>query len=360
MQTRTLGRTGLTVGVIGLGTEYLVDVPRDTVVSVVSQAVARGVNYFDVLFAHPHYLDNFGAAFKGLREKVLITGHLGSALQDGQYRRSRDVAECEELFHDLLRRLGTDHVDVVFLSNCDEDDDYERVMGSGGLGELAVRLQGEGKARFIGLSGHQVAVASKAVASGAVDVLMHSLNLSGDATAGRKQLYHACAARGVGLIGMKPFAGGSLLQNGTGAPPTPVRCLSYALSQPGVATVVPGVKNLGELEAALAYLEASDEQRDFSALVGRFQRDAEGRCVYCNHCLPCPAGIDVGRTMRLIDSAREGVSAPLAEDYAALPAGASACIECGDCVPRCPFKVDVISKMRQAARLFEEHGSRPS
>ncbi|KPK85718.1 MAG: hypothetical protein AMJ81_02995 [Phycisphaerae bacterium SM23_33] len=359
MQTRTLGRTGLTVGVIGLGTEYLLDVPRGTVVSVVRQAVAAGVNYFDVLFAQPHYLDNLGAAFQGLREKILITGHLGSAVQDGQYRRSRDVRECEELFHDLLRRLGTEYVDVAFLSNCDEQADYERVMGPGGLGELAVRLQREGQARFIGLSGHQVPVASKAVASGVVDVLMHSLNLSGDATPGRKQLYHACAAQGVGLIAMKPFAGGSLLQNGTAVPPTPVQCLSYALSQPAVATVVPGVKDPSELEAALAYLDASEQERDFSAVVGRFQRDTQGRCVYCNHCLPCPAGIDVGKTIRLSDSARHGVSAALAEEYAALPAGASACLECGDCMERCPFQVDVISKMRQAARVFERNASRP-
>jgi predicted aldo/keto reductase-like oxidoreductase len=357
METRRLGKTDLELGVIALGTEHLVEVPRKTVVSVVREAVRRGVNYFDVLFAYPHYQDNFGAAFKGRREKVLISGHLGSALQDGQYRRSRDVGECEELFHDLLRRLATDYVDVLFLSNCDEPDDYEQIIGGGGLLELGARLRREGKARFIGLSGHQVPVATQAVESGRIDVLMHNVNLAGHADPGRRELYHACAAAGVGLIGMKPFAGGSLLQEGAGPSATPVQCISYALAQPGVCAVVPGVKNLQELNAALAYLDAAEQVRDFSGVVGRFRPDLEGQCVYCNHCLPCPAGIDVGKTIRLADTAGGTGAASLAAEYARLPAAASECLECGDCVERCPFKVDVLSKMARAVQLFEQDRS---
>jgi len=133
MRTRTLGRTGLGVGLIGLGTEYLVGQPRDTVVAVVHEAIDGGVNYVDILFAYADYLDSMGAALKGKRDRVFITGHLGSGESGGQYRRTRDVSECEDLFHDLLARLGTDSVDVAILQNCDEDDDYEQMMGPDGL-----------------------------------------------------------------------------------------------------------------------------------------------------------------------------------------------------------------------------------
>ena len=126
METRELGRTGLCVGAIGLGTEYLIEVPRQTVVSAVREAVDKGVNYLDVLFAFAHYRDNFGAALDGLRGEVILAGHLGAAEQDGQYRRTRDPAECEDLIHDLLRRLRTDYLDVLFLHNCDEEDDYRQ------------------------------------------------------------------------------------------------------------------------------------------------------------------------------------------------------------------------------------------
>lgn len=357
MQTRELGHTGIALGVIALGTEHLVEVPRETVASVVRQAVERGVNYVDVLFAYPDYQDNLGAAFEALRDRILIAGHLGSGEENGQYRRTRDLAESEELFGQLLSRLRTDRVDALFLSNCDDVEDFEQMLAPGGLLELAVRLRREGKARFIGLSGHQVPVALRAVESGQIDVLMHSINLPADADAEKRRLYHACAAAGVGLIGMKPFAGGSLLSEGARPAATAVQCLSYVLSQPGVCAALPGVKNPDELNAALAYLDAPDGAKDFSALVGHFRKDAEGQCVYCNHCLPCPAGIDVGKTIRLVDTARQAGAASLAAQYASLPAGASDCVECGDCVQRCPFSVDILAKMAQAVEIFDRGGA---
>ncbi len=353
MRARTLGRTALEVGVIGLGTEYLVAEPRDTVVAVVHEAIDSGVNYVDVLFAYADYLDNMGAALKGKREQVSVTGHLGSGETDGQYRRTRDVTECEDLFHDVLTRLDTEYVDVAFLHNCDEEDDYKQVMGPGGLLELARRLQKEGKTRFIGFSGHQPPVSLKASQSGEIDVLMHTANLQGNATPGRRDLFLACAAQNVGLVGMKPFAGGALLQETGKKFVTPVQCLNYTLSPPGIATVVPGVKNVDELRATLAYLDAADEEKDFSSVLREFQEVEEGTCVYCNHCLPCPVGINVGETIRALVTAERGGLEAARSAYAGLPVKASECIECEECTTRCPFGVDVVARMHQAVQLFE-------
>jgi aryl-alcohol dehydrogenase-like predicted oxidoreductase len=77
MNYRKLGRTNIDVSEIGLGTEYLNGQPRDTVVSVVHEAVDNGINYIDLLFAFPEYRDNFSAAIRGKRDKLVITGHLG-------------------------------------------------------------------------------------------------------------------------------------------------------------------------------------------------------------------------------------------------------------------------------------------
>lgn len=354
MEMRKLGGTGLEVGVIGLGTEYLIDVRRGTVVSVVREAVDGGANYFDVTFAFPDYRDNFGAAFEGLRDRILVTGHLGPAAVGSQMGFTRDVDECEGIFHDLLRRLRTDYVDVLFLSTIDAEDDYEKAMGLGGRLELALRLQREGKARFIGLSGHTVPVARMAVESGAIDVLMQSINLSGHGTPGRQELFQACVVRDVGLVGMKPFAGGELLERKRKrrAAITPVQCLSYALSRPGVSTLVPGVKNVRELREALGYLEATAEERDFSEVLQDVAGTERGTCTYCNHCLPCPAGIDVGETLRSLSIAREVGPSSASALSPELHASASACTECGLCMDRCPFDVDVISQIREGAKFF--------
>ena len=353
METRQLGRTGLQVGVIGLGTEYLVGQNRETVVSVVRRAVDVGTNYIDVLFAYADYLDNMGAALEGIRQGLYIAGHLGSAEEDGQYRRTRDPVECEGLFEDMLRRVKTDYVDVLMLSNCDDPEDYRTVISDDGLLSLAERLQRQGKARFIGFSGHKVGVSLLAVESDVIDVLMHNVNFIRDAEADRRELYQVAASRGVGVVAMKPFAGGSLLQETGRKRVTPVQCINYAVSRPGVSTVVPGVKNLDELAATLAWVNAPLEQRDYASVMPHYQDVEKGRCVYCNHCLPCPVNIDIGRTTRLLVSAHKRSAPALEEEYAGLPAKPSECTECGDCNERCPFDVDAMANMAEAVRLFE-------
>ena len=115
METRKLGRTGVDVGIVGLGLEHLGPQPRATVTHVLHEAIDRGVNYLDLMVWTAENKDKIGAALHGRRDRVLLAGHLGVAETNGQYRRSRDVAECETLIHDLLRRLGTDYVDVLHL-----------------------------------------------------------------------------------------------------------------------------------------------------------------------------------------------------------------------------------------------------
>ena len=80
LNQRTLGRTGIAVTEIGLGTEFLLGVPPQEAVRVVCEAIDCGINYVDMFWAHPQFRDNMGAAFRDRRKDVTITAHLGSAL----------------------------------------------------------------------------------------------------------------------------------------------------------------------------------------------------------------------------------------------------------------------------------------
>jgi predicted aldo/keto reductase-like oxidoreductase len=372
MEHRKLGRTDLDVSVIGLGMEYLNGQPRETVVTTIRDAIAGGMNYFDVVFSFPEYLDHLAGAFQGHRDRILLAGHLGSGVKDGQYLKTRSSKRSEAHFLDLLSRLGTDHVDVLFLHNCNTQKDYDKLMDPNGVLGLARRLREEGKARFLGFSGHSVATALQAVESGVVDVLMFPINMATHAAPSRRDLFRACVEHDVGLVAMKPYAGGKLLSKERtirvprwmlggaeafklkkGAPITPVQCLSYVLSQAGVSMAVPGCANPDQLAAALTYVEAAEEERDFSMHLAEFERYIEGECVYCNHCLPCPAKIDIGQVSRLLDMAQHNLTADLRAAYAALPAKASDCTQCGVCEERCPFGVSMIARMEQAVALFE-------
>ena len=79
----------------------------------------------------------------------------------------------------------------------------------------------------------------------------------------------------------------------------------------------------------------------------------EGTCVYCNHCQPCPAGLDVGLIYKYYDLARAG-DALAAEHYRNLSLGADACISCGHCDRRCPFHVSQSARMREIASYFRQ------
>ena len=370
MEYRRLGRTDARVGLVGLGTEYLDKVPPDDVTRVVHAALDAGANYLDLFFGHPEIRDNIGAALHGKREKVMVAGHLGSALRGDQYLKTRDSRVSETFFHDLLTRLRTDYIDVLMLHFVDLPEEFEYVFNRGPL-ELAKRFKQEGKARFIGMSGHNAATALAAVESGEIDVLMYPVNLVNHAMPERERLLQACVANDVGLVVMKPYAGGKLLQregvisilghqagwegtrNRSAYGLSPAQCLGYVLRQTGVSTVVPGCKNVQEVADAIHALEASPDELDLAGVALGAEAFTEGGCVYCNHCLPCPAEIDIGGVMRLIDAAEASVSEDLREAYEALHAKASDCTECGACSKRCPYEVDVVFGMKHAVQLFE-------
>jgi len=370
MQYRMLGRTGLKVSAISLGTEYLIDLPVEHVRGVIHRALDMGVNYFDLFWPQPWFRDVMGRAFEGRRDDALLAAHLGAVMRGNQAGVGREPEEAESFLRDFLARYHTDHVDLLYLHNCDKQSDYDRLMSMDGLLGLALRLREQGVARYLAFSGHTVSTALQAAESGFVDVIMFPVNLVGHAVPGKREFLQRCAALDVGIVAMKPYAGGKLLQpeqvmsmDGfhVGGDPmelrraasiTPAQCLSYVLSQPGVSTVVPGCRSIDELEQAQAYWAASDGERGFGDPLAAFGQSISGECVYCNHCLPCPSEINIGTVMRLLDAARLGRTAELQAAYDGLSANADDCVACGACEERCPFDVTAVERMQQAAELF--------
>lgn len=381
MLYRKLGRTGVDVSVIGMGLEHIWHESPEVVDRVMNEAISNGINYFDLFMPTPEIREKVGLAIRGKRDKVMFQGHIGCAAREGEeYYRTRDPAICEEFVNQFLKKLRTDYIDVLMLHFVDEEDDYKQVFESGGLLDLALRFKKEGKARFIGMSSHRVSASLKAVESGYIDVLMFPVNpafdmVEGDAdlmslwqqdpykelegkggkpSSARKELYMACERNGVAITAMKPYASGWLFDpnNPSAMVLTPHQCISYSLSQPGVCTVLPGCKTVEHIRDAVSFLEASEEEKDYSRVISGTRWDFRGTCMYCNHCLPCPSGIDIAAVTRLADIARNSLTSEMKAKYDALEIKASDCIQCGACMERCPFQVDVISNMERAVSLY--------
>lgn len=381
MNYRTLGRSGLKVSEVGLGCEHLQGLPYEQVKSVIDAALAGGVNVMDVFMSEPEVRTNIGKALSGRREQVVLQGHIGAAWLNGQYKRTRDLAHCKTFFEDFLTRLQTDYVDIGMIHFVDSEEDYKSVFESDVI-EYAKQLKEEGKIKALGMSSHNPSIAERAVRTGLIDVLMFSINpvydlmpenvvidelTNMDSYArrewngihpDREQLYKTCEAMGTGITVMKSLAAGNLLKAETspfGVALTPVQCIHYVLTRPAVASAMVGCKTAEEMQTALSYETASPEERDYSEILSRTPKySLKGKCMYCNHCLPCPKKIDVAQVNKYLDLTEvEGeATATVKEHYAALSAHASDCIACGSCEKNCPFSVQIIERMKKAKEVF--------
>lgn len=380
MKMRALGRTGMMASEVGLGCEHLQGKPASQVSAVISAALDSGINYLDTFMSEPEVRSNIGAALRGRRERVMLQGHIGSVWQDGQYARSRDLGACKAFVEDYLKRLGTDYIDVGMLHFVDEPDDWAALEHSDVM-EYALKLKRDGVIRALGMSSHNPATALAAVRSGLIEVLMFSLNPAYDLLSEstkiddlfksesyqldqltpnpvRAQLYRECEARGVGITVMKSLGAGSLLSD-AGSPFgkafTVHQLMSYALTRPAVASVLVGAQTPEEVYAAVAYEDASAEERDYARLMMHAPKfSLVGHCMYCNHCLPCPAKIDIAQVNKYLDLALSQKEVPqsVREHYLSLEHTARHCIACGRCEIRCPFDVPVKARMQRALSLF--------
>jgi aryl-alcohol dehydrogenase-like predicted oxidoreductase len=249
MPTRRLGRTGVTVSLMGLGGFHLGIPGERDAVRIVHEALDHGVTFLDNCW---DYHDGeserrMGTALAGgRRDKAFLMTKL-----DG-----RSAAAASKQLDESLRRLRTDHVDLLQIHEVIRPTDPARVFGPGGAIEALVRAREAGKARFLGFTGHKSPAIHLAMLDAArrhsfrFDTVQMPLNvmdsLSGDSSF-ESRVLPVLLSEGIGVLGMKPMGSGVLLESGV---VTAVPCLRYAMSLP-VSVTITGVDSIGVLRQDL-------------------------------------------------------------------------------------------------------------
>ncbi len=245
---RPLGKTGVSVSCIGLGGAHIGRAASDeAATNVIRYAVDHGVTFLDNCwdYVNGEAERRMGLALRdGYRQKVFLMTKF-----DGRTRQS-----CAKQVDESLKRLQTDHIDLMQYHENIRLEDPDRFFAPGGPLEALLEAKQAGKIRFIGFTGHKDPIVHLRMLELArqnnfhFDTCQMPLNpMDYHFRSFTHQVVPKLVEQGIGVLAMKSMGGGILLQSKT---VTPIECLHYALNLP-TAVVITGMESTERVDQAL-------------------------------------------------------------------------------------------------------------
>jgi predicted aldo/keto reductase-like oxidoreductase len=334
--TRKLGKTGLELPVISFG------VMRADNPNLIKAAMSAGIKHFDTAHGYQN----------GNNEKML-----GEILQN--YPRNSFTiatkvkpAEKEKFLADLdisLERLKMDYVEILYIHALSSRD---QVLNESYIDALQTAKK-LGKTKFIGLSTHsnEPEVIEAAIESKAYDVILTAYNFKQDHKDLLTKRIKEASKAGIGIVGMKSMAGGKL---GKDSEKMHFQAaLKWALKNPHVHTLIPGITNFNELDENMAImndLSLTKEENEFLSYASNMQG------IYCNGCQECTRackkGLPIPDMMRAYMYAYGyGETIKAKHELVSLGINNNPCTDCDECTVKCIKGFNVPEKLADITRI---------
>lgn len=344
LEYRTLGRTGLKVTTVGMGCMITSDP------SVVERAVDAGINYFDTARSYQHGNNErmVGAALGAKRKQVVLSTKTEAGDKEGMLRQL-DAS---------LKELNTDFVDIWYIHGKSSPDEVRDDMI-----EAQQLAKQQGKVRFVGISTHngQPQLLPWMAQKGAFDVVLAAYNFT--MGAGMDEAIAAAAKSGMGVVAMKVMAGGfrkvdpkSTMGNRLAQPGALLAALKWVIAKPHVATTIPSITDMDQLEENLRAMADPLSSTDQKILTAHLDQIRPLYCRMCGACDgACQQGLPVSDVLRTLTYADGyGQFALARERFQELGAqhGAVRCGDCAECTVACPHGVQVRQRIARAQELF--------
>ena len=366
-------------------------IDQEAVNSLVDEALAHGVNYFDT---SPVYLrgDSERATAEALnrypREKWLLATKL-SNFADASYENS------VKMYRRSLETFKTDHIDYYLLHSIGSAEDFKRRFEDTGIMQFLLKEREKGNIRHLGFSIHSHKEGFDSMMElhpkyhwDFVQIQLNYLDWThaGGRNTNADHMYEQLAARDIPVVIMEPLRGGglaSLTKSQTALlkerePDRSVASWAFRFvgSFPKVLTALSGMTYREHLEDNLRtfcnfkplveeefeLLEQIAEEQSNFPLVG---------CTGCQYCMPCPYGINIPGVFRFYDnSVVEGtyVKGPEQEKYAKARRRylaeynkavesvrqADHCISCGKCMKACPQHIRIPRELKRIDEYIEK------
>ena len=326
MKTVRLGKTGITVPQNAFGCLPIQRDSKEVAVKLLREAYEGGMRFFDTARAYTDSEEKVGEAFDGMRDKIFIATKTHAKTPDGFWK---DLETS-------LKLLRTDYIDIYQLHMAPQC--YRPGDGTG-MYECLVKAKEQGLIRHIGITAHKLMVAQEIVESGLYETLQYPFSyLSSEKEIA---LVNACREADMGFICMKALAGGLITRSDA--------AMAYMSQFDGLVPIW-GIQREKELREWLSYMDETPSMTDEIAdYIKKEQDELSGSfCRGCGYCLPCPQGIEINNCARMSLMLRRAPSkAWLSEEYQAKMAKIENCINCRQCVKRCPYELDTPELLRR-------------
>ena len=282
LPVRMLGKTGVAVTIAGLGCAWAGEMTQANARKIFDAALDSGIRYFDTAPNYSRSEEFLGPALRDCRDDVFIATKLDHV----------PYGDAEADLHQSLKRLKTDHVDLLLLHGVGLPNDFrnaDAILADDGALRLARKARKEGLTRFIGMSVHGPNAPAMKVLNNAddLDVVMPFINnMAMREKDPDGSVVQRCIDSGIGIVAMKVL-GGSGQEN---LVPDYDAAFRFALGVPAVACAVVGVRTPQEVrrlaQAARRFRPLTQQERDAMLEQGArlIETDASAYALLRRHC----------------------------------------------------------------------------
>lgn len=333
MDYRILGKTGLKISVLGFGGIPIQRIDIQEAKNLMEQVHLAGVNFIDSARGYTVSEEYLGHALEGMRDKFILATK-SMARDKESMARDIDIS---------LKNFRTDYIDLYQFHNPNAAQ-LEQILAPGGAMEAMLEAKAAGKVRHIGITLHSKDVFEKAVELDWVESVMFPYNIV--ETQG-EELIAKCAEKNIGVICMKPLAGG-VIEDATLA-------LRFIVSNPHVSVAIPGMADSKELEQNVAAISnpAPLTEAELKKISEIRTTLGTNFCRRCGYCAPCTVGIGIpGALVAEGYHLRYGLQSYAEKRYEASGAPASSCVDCGLCEERCPYHLPIRQMLKRVVQTF--------
>jgi len=337
MQYDILGKSGLKISVIGFGGIPIQRVTEEEAIKVVKFALDNGINFIDTARGYSVSEGYIGKAIKDCRQDVVLATK-GPGLTKEAFGQNIEQS---------LTTMDTPYIDLYQVHNVKDCDAIDVVFGVDGAYDAFVDYKNKGKVLHFGLTCHKREVLEYALKryGDKVESIMFPYNIVENQG---EDLFQMAHDQNIGVIVMKPLAGGNLTDANL--------ALRYCLANPNVTVVIPGMASDQEILQNVSAQKSpltKEEKAKCDDLVKELGNEF---CRRCGYCAPCSVGIDIPTCFTFRNYLKNyDLASWASERYQSMKVTAEACIECGKCMERCPYELDIISKLKEVARDFADY-----